>query len=191
MSHQHGRAILVLEGLDKCGKSTTAGELATKLLAFGPVQLLHFGKPDGDQFREYLEALRQADAFDGSTIIDRLHWSEEAYGRTYRPKQVLETESIDALDEVLRNMGGVVIWKQRELAEVGRALDADDHATKGSPVSLDDLAAISKVFARRFTRKRVASTTSDFRLAVHKRVLNLAADLRTESLELKEAGLAA
>lgn len=188
MTHVHGRAIILLEGLDKCGKSTMAADLAVRLTEFGPVNLVHFGTPNGDQFREYLEAIRQADAYEGSTIIDRLHWSEEAYGRTYRPDRVLETASIDALDEVLRQAGGVVVWKRRDLGEVLRALDAHDQRTKGTGTSIGllDLQAIYSNFNKRHRKRLVASTVSDFRLAVQPEVLQLAADLRTESIQRRE-----
>jgi len=120
MVHKDGRAIVLLEGLDKCGKSTAAGEIATRLLEFGPVNLIHFSKPtSGDLFREYLYALMTADEFDGSTIIDRLHWSEEAYGTVYRPtSRQLTIAAINAFDVILKCVGGVVVWKTRPAAEV-------------------------------------------------------------------------
>jgi hypothetical protein len=183
-------AIIVVEGLDKTGKSTTVGELATKLLEYGPVKCLHFGKPlpGEDVFRIYLETIRAADQFDGSTIIDRFSWSEEAYGRTYRKNHTLSGDAIDALDTVLRQAGGVVILKYRQPAEIFQQLDANDHSTKGygAKVLLEDLIAIDTIFDRRLTEQRVRAHRVPFTLAVPPAVIDRAIALRQESINRKE-----
>lgn len=189
MTHVHGRCIVLLEGLDKCGKSTAAGEIATRLLEFGPVNLIHFGKPEGeDQFREYLDALLAADWFQGSTIIDRLHWSEEAYGSVYRPDtRLLSTGAINALDEVLYRIGGVVVWKTRPSSEVFVAMDAHDHSIKGDQrTHLKDVEALAGVFGTRYDIHRVAALEVPFKQAVPPAFLKLAAARRSDSLARKE-----
>lgn len=124
--------IVLIEGLDKTGKSTDAKALAALADETGefdqPARVLHFGVPKTNPYQDYREALRDADAYDGPTIIDRLHWSEEAYGQMFRrdDAKTLSPARIDALDQLLFAFGGVVLLKTRDPREIAAALDEDD-----------------------------------------------------------------
>lgn len=188
MGHVHGRAIVLLEGLDKCGKTTEARQLAGFLSTFGPVNLVHFEKPTHDPFVDYMSALVEAHRFEGSTVIDRMHWSEDAYGQVYRPTTAhLGPESIDALDEALRKVGGVVVWKTRPVALIAAWLDDSDHATKGRDVTEQDLEALHRRFANRYRRKAVTAVRSPFGEALDVGFLTMAADLRSEAVDNEES----
>lgn len=187
MTHVNGRSIILLEGLDKTGKTTTAGELAAQLSSFGPVSLVHFGKPQGeDQFRQYLEALRQADEFQGSTIIDRLHWSEEAYGRVYRDSAM--SNVANCLDTVLHRIGGAVVLKRRPVAEIYHVLDGHDQTSKDSPVAitLKDIQSLTDIFNSRYHSTLVPSIYVPFKQAVPGFFLAIAAKSRTKSIERRD-----
>lgn len=153
MEHVHGRAIVLVEGLDKTGKSTLCDWLAGELAASGPVRRVHFGVPDPGQdlFALYSEALGSAAVFGGSTVIDRLHWSEEAYGTVYRKAPGLSGLEMIGLDRALMAVGGSVILRTRPVDAVLEALDDMDYPSK----SRDGLARLERVFGARRARYEV------------------------------------
>lgn len=148
MQHQHGRAIILLEGLDKTGKSTEARRLEVGLSVFGPVRVVHFGPPQGNPFGEYREAIRDADAFQGSTVIDRLHWSNEAYQAVYRAngEGLMPSHQVDQLDTLLDLAGGGVVYKTRRPEEVVAAMDGEDYGE----ADLDRVSDLDRRFQRRW-----------------------------------------
>lgn len=188
MSHVHGRCIILLEGLDKTGKTTTAGELAAQLSSFGPVSLVHFGKPTGeDQFRQYLKALSEADDFQGSTIIDRLHWSEEAYSTVYRHDLAMGVGVANCFDTILDRIGGVVILKTRPVEEIFAVLDSHDQATKGAKaITLEDIQNLDNVFRSRHAKTPVFSIGVPFKQATPDHFLSVTANVRSRSIERRD-----
>lgn len=141
------RIIVLLEGLDKTGKSTEAERLA-RLPDLGPVVVHHFGVPTENPFEEYVTALQRAEAFDGSTIIDRLHWSDEAYGQVYRQgsPNLLNPKQLEALDFLMYMIGGAVVLKTRPVIEIVQAMDKDDYGV----ANLDKVRLLKQIFLRRY-----------------------------------------
>jgi hypothetical protein len=188
MGHVHGRAIVLLEGLDKVGKTTMARELAGSLATFGPVELVHFEKPPPgrDPLVDYASAIVAAHRFEGSTVIDRAHWSEDAYGQVYRPGAHLPTRAVDALDELLRAVGGCVVWRTRQVELVHAFLDDDDHATKGRDVTEADLHGLHERFAIRYRKRLVPAVRSRFPEPLNDGFYTTAADLRSAAVDNEE-----
>lgn len=189
MTHQHGRAIVLLEGVDKTGKSTEANVLVDRLFEFGPVNLLHNGPPapGEDLFRIYLQQLVDADSFEGSTVIDRLHWSEAAYSRTFRPDSPRLTDyALNALDTVMKQVGGLIVWKTRPLMEIVDAMDEHDYKhVLDKAKRLNHVANLSGAFSVRYGERRVTAFPSPFG-PKDITYLETAANLRSISLQTKE-----
>lgn len=67
--------ICLIEGADRCGKSTLAARLQTDLPSF---KTIHFGVPDlPDAYEFFIQELREIQGED--VIVNRLHWSNHAY----------------------------------------------------------------------------------------------------------------
>lgn len=69
--------MIIFEGVDRTGKTTAAQALAKRL----GWQYLHFGVPTKRCFEFHMEGIKDVGE---RVVVDRLHWSEYAYGLTYR-----------------------------------------------------------------------------------------------------------
>lgn len=76
--------MIILEGVDRVGKSSVARSLLRLLPDYKYVHCEV--PPKGEHVLDYHVRLLNLDdpQFDGKLIVDRLHWSEYAYGITYR-----------------------------------------------------------------------------------------------------------
>lgn len=89
---------IIIEGVDKCGKTTLAKFLSEKL----KMPIKKFSAPDKNPFDEYINFLLNENT---PHIIDRCYMSELAYGPAKRivsyinhlEKQVLETAIMDSV----------------------------------------------------------------------------------------------
>jgi hypothetical protein len=138
--------IILLEGVDKTGKSTEANRLARHLETDGPVRVVHFGVPETNPYQTYRRALLEADRFDGSTVLDRLHWSNQVYQAEYRSPQVerewfgaglsplmrpnpvwMGEDEYEALELLAHSVGVYVVLRTRKPADAVRAMDPGDY----------------------------------------------------------------
>lgn len=141
-----GPAIILLEGVDKCGKTTDAEDLAVALDHLdAPCEVVHFGVPTDNPFDLYRTALNVAwgRSKDGlSTVIDRLHWSNYAYQRVYRGRSgdatAMRATQHSRLDSMLADFGVLTILKERP--DAAQAMDAEDY---GKP---EDAEQLTKLF---------------------------------------------
>jgi hypothetical protein len=76
--------MLILEGLDRTGKSTMAKHLRTVLKGWGYRQHTKPPLPPFEYFSTLVAFARP------QVLVDRLHWSEQAYANTYRDGPDLE-----------------------------------------------------------------------------------------------------
>lgn len=70
--------MIILEGMDRCGKSTVARALRELLPGWS---YRHHTKPPMDPFGYFAQFIADSHP---RVIVDRFHWSEPAYGKTYR-----------------------------------------------------------------------------------------------------------
>ena len=94
--------LIVLEGVDKAGKSTLAQELQ-KLLKW-PV--IHFGKPGPNPADEYGVFLKQNK---GNYILDRFYVGELIYAPLLRNKHSLTATQKTTIERLCRSRGTVLI----------------------------------------------------------------------------------
>jgi hypothetical protein len=140
-------AIILLEGCDKVGKTTEAERLASVL---PDCRVVHFGVPETNPFNEYRAALIEADQYSGSTVIDRLHWSNLAYQTVYRndendPRR-MSFEEADELDRILAAIGGAVVLKVRPIDEIAQAMDDEDYGE----ANVEKIGALQRIFITRW-----------------------------------------
>lgn len=93
--------LVVLEGVDKAGKSTLAEKLKEKL----GFPVVHFGKPGPDPAIEYAEFLRTC----GDAICDRFYVGELVYGPLLRGKQSMTPLQIATIERMCRKVGMILI----------------------------------------------------------------------------------
>jgi hypothetical protein len=108
--------VVVIEGVDKTGKSSLARGLHAAL--GWPVE--KFGPPRGDAAREYLAALRQAGPF----IADRFHLGESVYGPIYRGTQPMHPWSVRQIEEALMRRGALLVLMTDDPADISRRFNA-------------------------------------------------------------------
>lgn len=95
--------LIVIEGVDKAGKSTLANKLS-ELLSW-PV--VHFGKPGPDPALEYIKFLQ--DLGTKNIICDRFYAGELVYGPLLRGKQVLTPLQVVTIERQIRAHLGIMI----------------------------------------------------------------------------------
>lgn len=93
--------LIVLEGVDKAGKST----LASKLQEKSGWPIVHFGRPGPDPALEYISFLKQ----NQDVICDRFFIGELVYGPLLRGKQSMSPLQITTIQRVCRTIGIVVV----------------------------------------------------------------------------------
>lgn len=152
--------IIVLEGLDKTGKSTLALELAERAMEMtnAPCRVIAFGVPEPgkDPFLEYLETAYESGWHRFGTIVDRMHWSEAAYGTVFRPgeweTQRRRAEMARMVDAALGLVGATVVHCTRALDEAALALDETDRSDHGGvEFDLDQVRRLDSVFRAQAT----------------------------------------
>jgi tRNA uridine 5-carbamoylmethylation protein Kti12 len=96
--------MIIIEGIDKSGKTTLAFELKKKL----GLDIKKFGVPDGDPISEYLDEIRTVSR---PKIYDRFLYGEYPYSKVKRPNQVfMDTRSFLMLELALLTKPHLVIW---------------------------------------------------------------------------------
>ena len=100
--------MIIIEGMDKTGKTTLAEALALRMRR----QIAAFGVPPIDVFEYHSTGVERAGR---SAIIDRLHWSEYAYGKTYRAGCGYTAERWAELEGRLESLDAFTIMMTDEL----------------------------------------------------------------------------
>ncbi len=133
--------ILLVEGVDLTGKTTAIEQVTDRHDA----EVVKFNAPEVYPFDEYREALALADrrAQKGkSTIIDRMHWSNQAYDPEYRPgdsSTLLSPDAFEVIERTCLTLGVTVILKTRPVDEIAAAwnTDEDEHHLLNGPAAAE------------------------------------------------------
>jgi hypothetical protein len=123
-------ALVLLEGLDRTGKSTVASYFET--LGF---EIIHLSAPaKGTTSDQYLQEM--ADLLSsGATkdiVLDRTHYGELVWPEIYGRKPLLDEEAIDALRDIENSVGAQRIWMTDNAIEAHwkRCVDNKEPLTK-------------------------------------------------------------
>lgn len=101
-------ALVLLEGLDRTGKSTVAAYFET--LGFEKVHLS--APPKGINADQYLQDMIDllSSAANKDIVMDRTHYGELVWPQIYGRKALLDEEAIEALREVENSVGVQRLW---------------------------------------------------------------------------------
>lgn len=125
---------IVLEGLDRTGKTT----LANRLGEMTGATVRHFSKPGEHPLDEYLKPLdeRQPDL-----ICDRYHLGERVWPDYFGRKSEFDRAMKIYIDLAIASRGGVVLKTERDLDEIKQALE-------GEPVKPEDVERLDQEFIK-------------------------------------------
>jgi hypothetical protein len=153
-------ALIVLEGLDRTGKSTLAAQLAERL----GCPILHKGPPTAaDPFTEYLAPLAGYRPRAGlNLILDRSFWGELVWPGVYGRETIMSLSAFEYIDDVFAGLGAVTALCHSDLDGVwGRILEAE-RSGKDEPLarmeggrSLLDVARLNYLTAKKLTHMPV------------------------------------
>lgn len=101
--------MIILEGLDKCGKSTFANLLK---LQIPDIEVIHF-----DKNSKMMQTMLNWD-MSKQVIFDRSFISEICYGPVYRNKCKYTVPQIMQAFEFLRNKNAVIMYFKRDMCTV-------------------------------------------------------------------------
>lgn len=95
--------VVIFEGCDKTGKTTTAKRLGEML----EWPVLKFGQPGPEgAFAEYARALV---THDGPFIADRFYMGESVYGPIYRGTEPMRADHVEEVEEILFARGALLV----------------------------------------------------------------------------------
>lgn len=110
---------IIIEGLDKTGKSTLAKFLSEKTGM--PIVKFSNPKPDEDPAVQYAEFVVTAQP----CIVDRMHLSEMAYGPVLRGESCVDENVQRVIEGLLKNRGSVGIYCSAALEDLKRRFKED------------------------------------------------------------------
>lgn len=143
--------IIILDGIDKCGKSTLARKLASKYKA----KLIHISTPKTDDpFNEYVSLINSLDP-NRSYVFDRLYLGECAYGEIYRKKSGLTAMQQYYLELMLLKFNPTLIYCWLDYNE----LAWNFHKDKEESTNLIDVPRLDKLFRTAFKRSILPKST--------------------------------
>lgn len=120
--------IIIIEGENKCGKSTLAREIMSNF----KFNYLKFSQPKKDPFIEYMEALEYIEKLDGDWIFDRFYLGEMVYGPLYREKAGLTLKQQRAIEKRLHEMNTVIFYCVNDIEKIEKMFieDGEEFAEK-------------------------------------------------------------
>lgn len=110
--------IVILEGVDKAGKSTLAARLRKKL--GWPVT--HFSRPGSDPATEYAEFLSCAILAKQDVICDRFFVGELVYGPLLRGKHSMTALQIVTIERMCRKLGAILVHVNPDYSVIKKRL---------------------------------------------------------------------
>lgn len=113
--------IIVLEGPDCAGKSTTARWL--KETQYPNAVILKQGPPSGDILERYLKPLEALRHDDDVVVLDRWHIGELIYGPLLRGKSLLTEQQADYIDMVMQSFGAWFFHITAPISVLGKRYD--------------------------------------------------------------------
>lgn len=106
--------LVVIEGVDKAGKSTLADRLKREL----EWPIVHFGKPGPDPALEYITFLKD----DTHIICDRFYVGELIYGPLLRNKHSMTPLQIVTIERMCRKVGMILVHVDPEYGIIATRL---------------------------------------------------------------------
>ena len=103
--------IFILEGIDKCGKTTLANKLKKE---FG-FKIVKCSQPVGAPYVEYMKKL---DNLKGDVVFDRFCYGELVYGPIYRGKSALTAEQVRNIELKLMSLNTCIIYCHDEIRRI-------------------------------------------------------------------------
>lgn len=188
--------LIILEGVDRSGKSTLAKMITDLLRRLHPadrVELLRAGPPVKHPLDEYERPLFHYRPGSGHHIIcDRWHIGERVYPSVFGRKTALTNAGTSHIEAFLRSRGALLVYLHAAPSVLDARLDAEQRATPGS--SLVDSAQLTvsrhlmDVEARASTLYRYeVDTTLDRDMAFDARnVVRVAETLERNVLQIAE-----
>lgn len=110
---------IIIEGLDKTGKSTLSRFLAEKTGM--PIKKFNNPKPGEDAAVEYAEFIVTAQ----SCIVDRMHLSEMAYGPVFRGKSTVDVNVQRVIEGLAKRRGVVGIYCYADVDDLEKRFTED------------------------------------------------------------------
>lgn len=114
-------SIIILEGIDRAGKTTLAKELCRRL----KLKYIKVSNPKGDPYEEYLNLILNVKV---PTLFDRLHLGELVYGPVLRGKSQLDTKKFRNLEFLLKQRGAVIVYAHNSYEFIKQKF-IEDHET--------------------------------------------------------------
>lgn len=116
-------ALIVIEGVDRTGKSELAMSLAAD---YENAQVLHFGPPKKNALREYLEPLLDYDPRVDNIICDRLHIGEVVWPKYFNREPRMTRAERGVIEVFLASRGGLLVHATRDIAGLRKAFEEAD-----------------------------------------------------------------
>lgn len=138
---------IIIEGLDKTGKSTLAKFLSEKTGI--PIKKFSNPGPNEDPAVEYVEFVTTAQ----SCVVDRMHLSEMAYGPVFRGESAVDTNVQRVIEGLLAKRGstvGVYCYADDEDLKARFKADGEDF------VAETDIAALKEGFQKALSTSRMS-----------------------------------
>lgn len=110
--------IVILEGENKCGKTTLAKYLVDK----HKFKYIKCSQPKGDPYIEYMNILKK---IKGDTVIDRFCYGENVYGPIYRGKSMLDDEKVRNIEMKALSLNPLLIYCHDEVENIAKRFDEE------------------------------------------------------------------
>lgn len=124
--------LIIIEGLDRTGKSTLASYIAMKNQ---PTALLHYSKPEKHPLFEYVEPLLAYDPCSpGNVVLDRGHLGESVWPQVFGRGSELDEPTRRWIELFMLSRGAVLVHAKRDLQDLIDACAADDEPIQGEQI---------------------------------------------------------
>jgi thymidylate kinase len=109
---------IVLEGCDKCGKTTLANKLSRRL----GIEIVKFSAPTGDPYVEYMDFLLRRGT---PAILDRFYLGELVYGPIKRGEARLSTWQRRNIEELLAMRNSLCVYAHTNVEAIAEKFIED------------------------------------------------------------------
>lgn len=112
--------IIILEGVDKTGKSTLAKQISEST----GYPMVHLGvPPDGLDYQGHL--IKLVKQHPDGVVFDRFHWGDYVYNGLAGADRKMDWAQFDELEQLLLNLGAVVIYCHATGSELKRRFTSE------------------------------------------------------------------